>query len=505
MNIADIILAQGDDAATAIYAKDTSLAYGQLRRDVTCLAESLLAQGHSAGDRIGIFSENSSFFIIAYFAIIMASLVAVPFQTELTEEAFEQIVLNAGVEELFVSKRFLNRLRPWANKLGLILRVEGEEGTRASGVNRISEVGSPRRKPGALSSPTSLAALMFTSGSTGSPKGVMVSHRNIECNTRDIISYMKLSSEDCAMVVLPLHYCFGLSLVHSLLLAGGSVVLNNDFRLFPETVLQEMLHRECTGLAGVPSTYQILLRKSRFRQLIFPKLRWLQQAGGRLPNPHIQEIYSAFPNVDFYTMYGQTEATARLSYLPPMRLSDKLGSIGRGLPSTRLEVLRLDGTPVTPGSDEVGEIVACGDNITQGYWNDPVETAKYFREGKLYTSDLARVDSEGFIFIVERERDMIKSGGNRISAKELEDIIAQIPEVVEVAVIGAPHELLGEAIKAFVVPVPGANLTVQSVEQHCQKRLPAFKIPREFIFLKNMPHNGSGKILKLKLKEMLRV
>jgi len=268
-------------------------------------------------------------------------------------------------------------------------------------------------------------------------------------------------------------------------------------------MLREMQQRECTGLAGVPSTYQLLLRKSRFRQMEFPKLRWFQQAGGKLPNPCIQEILSAFPKVPYFLMYGQTEATARLSYLPPERLADKLGSIGRGLPSTRLEVLKPDGTSVRPGSDEIGEIVATGDNIALGYWKDPGETAKFFRNGRLYTGDLARMDADGFIFIVERERDLIKSGGNRVSAKEVEDVIAEIGDVVEVAVVGMAHELLGEAIKAFVVLTPGSSGTPALVAEHCRKHMPSFKAPDEIIFLSSMPHNGAGKIVKGKLKEML--
>jgi long-chain acyl-CoA synthetase len=264
-----------------------------------------------------------------------------------------------------------------------------------------------------------------------------------------------------------------------------------------------MQRKECTGFAGVPSTYQILLRNSRFRRMTFPRLRWFQQAGGKLPNACIQELRGAFPEVRYYLMYGQTEGTARLSYLPPERLADKLGSIGRGLPSTRLEVIRPDGVPVAPGSDEIGEIVASGGNIAPGYWNDPAETAKFFRNGRLHTGDLARVDSEGFLFIVDRERDMIKSGGNRVSAKEIEEVIAELAEVVEVAVVGAPHDLLGEAIKAFVVPAQGAPLTARDVDCHCRRRLPASKVPEQIIFLESMAHNGSGKILKAELKRLL--
>jgi len=493
MNVAETILAKGDDTATAVLYRDRVLTYGELRNNVARIAGGLLSRGCVKGDRVGLYSENNPFCVAAYLGIIRAGLVAVPFQTEISVETLTEIVHETDIEEIFVSKRFLSRLKPWARQTGIALLPEPDlQCLLGDSKSRMPEVDPSR----------DLAALMFTSGSTGSSKGVMVTHRNIECNTDDIIAYMRLTPADRAMVVLPLHYCFGLSLLHTLLMAGGSVVLNNDFRLFPEAMLQEMLQRGCTGLAGVPSTYQILLRKSRFCQMTFPKLRWFQQAGGKLPNPCIAEIRSAFPRVRYFLMYGQTEATARLSYLPPELLTEKLGSIGKGMASTKLEVLKPDGTSVTPGSNDAGEIVATGENIALGYWNDAEETSRYFRNGRLYTGDIARVDADGFIFIVEREREIIKSGGNRVSAKEVEDIIAELPEIVEVAVLGTPHELLGEAIKAFVTISPASKITPGEIKDHCRKRLPAFKTPQGVIFLKNMPHNSSGKILKLKLKEM---
>ncbi len=494
MNIAATLLARGKDSAPAILHRDTVVTYGQLRQDVDRIAYALLDSGHAKGERIGIVSENSPFFVVAYLGIIRAGLTAVPFPVESTAGTFSAMASYAGIREVFVSSRFRNRVQPWAEGAGVSLLAE-----------HYGELPSGSAKPtfAPIDACRDLAALMFTSGSTGSPKGVMVTHRNIECNTLDIISYMGLGPQDRVMVVLPFHYCFGLSLLHTHLMVGGSLVLNNEFRLFPEVVLTEMQRKECTGLAGVPSTYQILLRRSRFRELTFPRLRWFQQAGGKLPDSCIQEIRSSFPTTNFFLMYGQTEATARLSYLPPERLADKLGSIGNGLPSTRIEVLKADGNPVSPGSDEVGEIVATGENIARGYWNDPVETARFFKNGRLYTGDIARVDADGFIYIVERERDMIKSGGNRVSAKEIEGVIAELPEVVEVAVLGTSHHLLGEAIKAFVVPVRDAGISAKEVAAHCRRRLPAFKVPEEVILLKEMIHNSSGKILKQELKRML--
>lgn len=494
MSFPQVLLRSADPAAPAVLHGDRALSYAELERGVSGVAAELLVRGFQKGERIGILAENSAFFVRAYLGIMTAGLVAVPFQTEVAAEAFEEIAASTDLRLIFVSDRHLKRVRCWAGQTRLVVVTEREiEEWRA-----VPGVGLPE-----IDERRDLAALMFTSGSTGAPRGVMVTHWNLRCNTRDIAAYLGLTARDRAMVVLPFHYCFGLSLLHSHLWAGASVVLNNDFKLFPETVLAEMREKQCTGLAGVPSTYQILLRRSRFRELEFPHLRWLQQAGGKLPAPCIREILEAFPSVSFFLMYGQTEATARLSYLPPERLADKLGSIGHGLPSARLEVLRPDGSPVRPGSEEVGEIVAAGDSVTLGYWRDPQETAKYFRHGRLHTGDLARVDDEGFIFIVEREREIIKSGGNRISAKEVEEVIAELPEVMEVAVIGVSHDILGEAIQAAVVPAPTASLTPLQVLSHCRKRLPGYKVPQDVILLKSLIHNSAGKVLKTELKKLL--
>jgi acyl-CoA synthetase (AMP-forming)/AMP-acid ligase II len=493
MNVAEIILRDGHAEAPAVLSQGGIVTHGQLRDSAHHIACVLLDRGHVKGERIGLFSENSAFFVAAYLGIIRAGLVAVPLQTELLPEAIERIALDSAMTEILAPSRLAKRTR--SLKAAVQVLTEDEiESLPPSAVTLSPDI-EPRND---------LAALMFTSGSTGTPKGVMITHRNIECNTRDIIGYMNLTCTDRAMVVLPFHYCFGLSLLHTHLMAGGSVVLNNAFKLFPEQTLEELQEKECTGFAGVPSTYQILLRKTRFRQLSFPRLRWFQQAGGKLPDTCIQELLDSFPPVRFFSMYGQTEGTARLSYLPPESLGDKLGSIGKGLPSTKLEVLKPDGLPVVPGSEETGEIVAAGDNIAAGYWNDPAETAAFFKNGKLHTGDLARVDRDGFIFFVERERDMIKPGGNRVSAREVEETVAEIPDVVEVAVVGRPHELLGESIWAYVVLRPGAEIGSEGIERHCRKRLPLFKVPNEIRLLKFLPHNSAGKVLKPKLREMAR-
>ncbi len=497
-NVASELLAAGVGSDLALSVGAENVTYGQLRGRVDRAAAHLRARRLAPGSRVGLVAENGVFFVVAYLATIRAGLCVVPLPTMLRVERLRRIAIDTSMQLMLAS----SRMAPDADLIGAMAAAEVELWSE-DGLDLPLEDGAfvAEAESSSTFDPSSaLAALFFTAGSTGVPKGVMVTHRNIATNTRDIVEYMGLAPTDRAMLVLPLHYCYGLSVLHAHLSAGASVVINNAF-MFPEKVLDDMEAKACTGIAGVPSTYQILLRRSHFKERDFPALRWFQQAGGRLPEPFIREMQEAFPEVHLYVMYGQTEATARLSYLPPERLDDKLGSIGRGLPSTALEVLKEDGSPVRPGSAEIGEIVAMGDNISPGYWNDVAGTRKYFGEGRLRTGDLARVDAEGFIFIVDRARDFIKSMGIRVSPKEIEEVIAALPGVVEVAVIGVPDEIWGEAIKAVVVPVREGELSGRSIVRHCNDHLPNHMIPTTVELTDHLPKNAAGKVLKAHLRE----
>ncbi len=489
-NIADAMLGNGGNADAPAILHDFGVTTYQSLSDQSHQIGCTLLNCTEKGDRIGLLAENSPFCIAAYLGTIHAGRVTVPLPGDISKEHLYQIVTSTNMQYIFISERYLRNYHSILQQFGVNIITEKNAFSPPNGMSMPS-----------IDPYEDLAAIMFTSGSTGKAKGVMVTHRNIECNSLDIIQYLGLTAADRAMIVLPLHYCFGASLLHTHLIAGGSVVLNNHF-MYPETVLDAMEKTQCTGIAGVPSTYQILLRRTTFRQRNLPSLRWFQQAGGKLPNPFISEILESFKAVRFFLMYGQTEATARLSYLSPEHLNDKLGSIGKGLPSTQLEVLRSDGSPVEWGSDEIGEIVASGDNITKGYWRDQEETAKYFRNGKLFTGDLARVDDDGFIFVQDRARDFIKTGGKRVGAKELEDVICELQDVIETAVIGVPHETLGEAIKAYLVIRRDAKLESDDVRRHIASRLEMFKVPESIEFIPALPKNSSGKVLKPKLREI---
>jgi acyl-CoA synthetase (AMP-forming)/AMP-acid ligase II len=343
-----------------------------------------------------------------------------------------------------------------------------------------------------------LAALMFTSGSTGRPRGVMISHRNIIANTASIIQYLELKNRDSVLSVLPFHYCYGTSLLHTHLRVGASLAIGSRF-MYPELVLDRLIEAQCTGFAGVPSHFQILLRRSTLRSRSFPHLRYVQQAGGRLAPAFLTELRQALPASRIYVMYGQTEATSRLSYLPPELLDSKPGSIGKGIPNVRVQVLNEAGAAIGPG--EIGEIVAEGSNVAQGYWKSPDDSAETFRGGRLYTGDLATVDDDGFIYIVGRDKDFLKCRGERVSCLSLEEQMLGFEDLLEVSVIGIPDDVLGEAVKSFIVGRIPAHDLVERFAAFCKERLPYHLNPREIVALDALPKNAAGKVMKSRLRD----
>ena len=433
-------------------------------------------------------SENSDFFIENYFGIIKSGAICVPINPASSSIEIKYIIDSLHIKLIFTQNKFSEKI----NHLGY---EDVEIYTDSSECNLICDHENNYSEEKDIED---VAVILFTSGSTGNPKGVMLTHYNLIYNTNSIIDYLKLTKKDRVETVLPFYYCYGTSILHTHFRVGGSLVINNKF-MFPQTVVEDINKYKCTGFSGVPSTYQILLRMTNIKDTKLPTLRYITQAGGKLPEIFIKQLIDILKGVDIFIMYGQTEATARLSYLPPYLINEKMNSIGCGIKGTQLMVLNSEGNSVKPG--EIGEVVALGGNVMKGYFNDKEETDKVLKRGYLYTGDIAKVDDEGFIYIVSREKNIIKSGGIRISPKEIEDIILQIPEVVECAVIGVLDDILGEAVKAFVVLIENKPfIDYKYILDFCRKQLPTYKTPRYIEFLSTLPKNSSGKVLIKKLK-----
>jgi acyl-CoA synthetase (AMP-forming)/AMP-acid ligase II len=350
-----------------------------------------------------------------------------------------------------------------------------------------------------------LAAIIYTSGSTGEPRGVMLSHRNFVANARSIVHYLGLTDSDRAMSILPFYYVYGLSVLHSHLAVGGSVVIDNRFT-FPNVVLEAMRQHRVTGFAGVPSTFALLLHRSALESISLPDLRYVTQAGGAMSPARVVEWLERGPQVPFFVMYGATEAAARLTYLDPVRLREKLGSIGTPIPNVEIVVVKSDGS--IAGVGEVGELVARGANIASGYWNDAAETREKFGPLGYRTGDLGYADADGYLYLVGRVHDMLKVGAHRVGAKEIEDVLAEFPGLHEAAVVGAPDDLMGEVPVAFVSltgELSADDATKEALLAFCRSRLPGHKVPARILFRRELPKLGAvGKIDKARLRDEAR-
>ena len=489
MNTTDYLLNLSNDDSLAFITKDTKVSYGSFRNICARLIDELNNKEIEPGDKVAIWGANSPYWAAAYLAIMKLGAVAVPISTLLSKDDFNRNMAFAGCKFLFIGKPIYDRFSSLCDEFPFF--VLDDKLLQGGPFNW--EVSDPNFDIDRD------AALMLTSGTTAQPRAVRITHRNIQANTESIIKYLELTSEERMMVVLPFFYCFGASLLHTHLRVGASLVICNTFT-YPQTVLDLMENTNCTGFAGVPSTYQTLLRNSTFPDRSLPKLRKIQQAGGKLHDALLRELIDSHLLAKVYVMYGQTEATARLSYLPPELIDSKFGSIGKGIPGVTLSVVREeDGKSVQAG--EIGEITATGDNISPGYYNDPEATQEKFSNGVLFTGDMATVDEQGFIYIVDRKSDFIKSYGHRVSSSEIESCVLQNPNVVAAAAVGVPDEHAGEMIKLFIILCDGSTLKSENIMGFCHADLPRHMWPQEIIITTSFPMNAHGKVIKSDLRK----
>ncbi|MHC4119049.1 MAG: class I adenylate-forming enzyme family protein, partial [Planctomycetota bacterium] len=367
-----------------------------------------------------------------------------------------------------------------------------------------SEESAPGKKDGKLPRciDVDLATLIYTSGSTGEPKGVMSTHHNMISAARSIVQYVGNVEDDVVLDVLPLSFDYGLYQVIMAFMFGGTIVLEKSF-LYLHTILERIAQEKVTGFPIVPTIVAMLLKLQDLSQYDFSCLRYMTNTGAALPVEHIRRLRSMFPHVTMISMFGLTECK-RVSYLPPEELDRIPSSVGKAMPNCEVFVVDEDGNEVPPG--ETGELIIRGSNVMQGYWKDPHITARTYRDGQypsgriLYSGDYFRKDEQGYLYFLGRKDDMIKSKGERISAKEVENNISAMEGVAEVAVVGLPDEILGQVIKACIVPAPNVELIDKQVLKYCAANMETFMVPKYIEFMDSLPKTPNGKIDKKLLK-----
>ncbi len=358
----------------------------------------------------------------------------------------------------------------------------------------------PATRPPRANIDLDLACLIYTSGSTGDPKGVMSDHSNMVFAATSIISYIGNVEEDIVIDVLPLSFDYGLYQLLMVFKFGGTLVLERSFA-YPAAILKRIEEERVTGFPGVPTVFAILLQMD-LSPYDLSHLRYISNTAAALPPSHIQELRQKFPGVTLFSMYGLTE-TKRTLYLPPEQLEKRPGSVGIAIPGTEVWIVDELGKRLGPG--ETGELVVRGRHVMRGYWENPEATSERYRPGAVpgerlcFTGDLFRMDAEGYFYFVGRKDDIIKSRGEKVAPKEVESVLYGLKGVTEVAVVGTPDPILGEAVKAFVV-AEGSELSEAEVLAYCRANLEDFMVPKYVEFRSSLPKTTSGKIKKTGLK-----
>lgn len=503
---------------------ERSVGYAAFWAHAHAFAAALRARGLARGARVALLLPNRIEAAVAVYGTWLAGGIAVPMNVQARARDFEPWLRHCGATHVVHeaghadAEAAIAALDPaphaWTLQPGqpIVADLRGGEAahggpaldtpmdgaitndapTNAAIVDDTPAQGMP--------APAAPALVLYTSGTTGAPKGVTLSHANLLANAQAVAGYLGLTAGDSVLGVLPFHYAYGASVLHTHLLSGARIVLAPGLQ-FPQLLLEACARERITGLSGVPSTFALLLDRACPGDHDLSALRYLTQAGGAMPQPLARRLRQALPGPRLYLMYGQTEATSRLTWLPPTRLDDKPGSVGIAVDGVELRIARADGSAAAPGED--GEVQARGGGIMLGYWDAPAATAAVLQDGWLRTGDIGHLDDEGFLFLSGRRSDMIKTGAHRVHPGDIEDAIAELPAVAEVAVAGLDDDLLGQVVQAFVVlrdAEPGAPpATELSIKAHCRARLAAYKIPRHVRFVASLPRTASGKVRRAAL------
>lgn len=448
------------------------IAPADLPRLISSFGASLLSAGLKPDDPIVIGCVLSPASSIAYLGAMYAGLVPVPVEESKLPLAGNVLLNRVGAKALWTEKPCTF---DWKCDKGFKFVHGHPSEMRADTIPPV-----PRAE-------NDLAALVATSGSSDIPRFVMVSHGNLIANTEAIIRSQHLGDDERAMLILPVSYCFGASVLHTHLYRGGGVVFDRRF-MFPDKVLHAVNRYECTTFAGVPTVYNILLRRSNIRSIAMPGLRRFLQAGGPLAPQHVQAMRAIIPTAKFYVMYGQTEATSRISCLAPDNLHQKLGSVGQKLDNLTVQILDAEGQTVPAG--QTGEIAVRGPSVTLGYLNEPEASCRVFKDGWLHTGDLGRLDEDGYIWIEGRKSAFLKVRGVRVNFAEVEARVAAVPGVYECAAAAVAHPEAGEALVLYIVPDDSAD----NLADRVRRSLPVHWTCDSIRIVSQLPKTSSGKV-----------
>lgn len=492
----------------ALVHGDLRLTYREVAKRTSGLATALRKHGLKRGDRAGIYLEASISQVISIFGISQSEAVFVPINALLQPEQVVHIARDCGMKCLITTPAKL------ASLSGVLSQISTLEFLVVTGEGALPKVELPiysfddfcavKASPGwrETSIEKDLAAILYTSGSTGKPKGVMLSHANVVAGSRIVSTYLEITEEERILAVLPFSFDAGMNQLMTAFEKCATLVLINF--TFAREIVQTLIREKITGLAGVPTLWSLLAQpNSGLAKQNLAHLRYITNTGGAMPQQVLRILREALPATNIFLMYGLTEAF-RSTYLPPEELDRRPTSMGKAIPDTEILVLNEQGQLCKPG--EPGELVHRGPTVSLGYWNRPEDTARVLRPNPLlppemgdcekvcYSGDVVKMDDDGFLYFIGRRDTMIKSSGFRISPTEVEEVLFQTGKLQGAAVIGVPDEILGQSIKAFVVPRDGEALDIEALQAACVEKMPRYMVPKYFEILGELPKTSSGKV-----------
>ncbi len=480
---------------SALVCDGRSHTYREIDEAAARLAVALESRGVRPGDRVAIFMENCAEAVTAIYAALKLGAVFMPVNA-LTKPDKLAFLLNDARAACLIThsslRRVWNRAVDQAKTVHTCVVADRQEAAAVVAAPRGPEV-----------IDQDLASIIYTSGSTGDPKGVMLTHLNMVSALNSVSGYLRYREDDVILCVLPLAFDYGLYQVLMGFKAGATVVLERNFA-FPVRILEVMGREGVSVLPGVPTMFALLMNLESLPRYDLSRLRMITNTAAALPEAHIRRLRARFPQATLFSMYGLTECK-RVAYLPPEQLDTRPTSVGRGMPNEEVWLVDEFGRRLPNGS--TGELVIRGSHVMRGYWERPAETAERLKPGPnpgervLYSGDIFRTDAKGYLYFVGRKDDIIKSRGEKVSPREVENALCRLPGVLEAAVVGVPDALLGQAIKAFVVLAPGQHISEREIMVHCFANLESFMVPKYVELVDSLPKTDTGKVKKTALVE----
>lgn len=498
----------------ALVCQGRRLTFAEIDNMASMLGNSLVAEGFQRQDRAAIYLDNSLESVVSLFGILKAGGIFVIINPKVRDRKLAYILTDCQAKILISDTNHLkhkNETLSGLSKLKYIVLADQERNQEIREIipkNRLvdfKEMLSCKILNTQIQRciDIDLAALIYTSGSSGTPKGVMLTHHNMVSAAESIIKYLGNTPDDIIIDTLPLSFDYGLYQVLMAFKFGGTVILERGF-IFPEQIIRTVIKEKVTGWPIVPTMAAMLCRQHNLSQHDFSRLRYITSTGQVLNTKHIARLLEVFPGVRIYSMYGLTECK-RVSYLPPDKIELKPESVGKAIPNTEVYIVDDDGNEITEAG-KPGELIVRGSNVMQGYWNLPETTALALRPGRypfekvLHTGDLFRRDEDGDLYFLGRKDDIIKTSGQMVSPKEVENVLCEMEDIIEAAVIGFEDEILGQAIKAFVRVSDGSKVTDKGIISFCHKHLEDYAVPKCVVFCQSFPKTDTGKICKRDLR-----